>query len=201
MGLQKRTIVAVALSILIVIIYSSYVSKFYPVDNEEVTKKSSEGLYSDEPSPVIHRKPDIVQPTAPEQIKEFEYTPVLLERGNVNFEFSPYGGNLIKAKLKEYNYDVASKALFRTDNWSDLEFVPERKSDALVFRYQDEEKEIVKEYKILEGDHYLEVNMPQAFPTQSRLSFFLQLLVLMRGIKSRLLCLMMITCCAPTRHV
>ncbi|MBU2540308.1 MAG: membrane protein insertase YidC [Candidatus Omnitrophica bacterium] len=157
MDLQKRTVIAVVLSILIIIVYSSLSSKYYPIENKEVTDDLAGGVDSvpvtSVPKFKAYPKPES---PAPQQIPALEYTPISLETEAVIFGFSPFGGNLVSIKFKQYDFDVPSNALVATQEWSDLEFSHRKRQDAIIFTYQDEQKEITKEYKFSEGGYYLE---------------------------------------------
>lgn len=152
MDLQKRTFIAVVLSIAIIIIYSSFVSKFYHPVNKEVIEKSSITSLG---QAQIQLQP--VQPVkAPNKPAAQTNLPLIqFETEKVTYKFNPLGGNLISAEFKDYKFEVPSVALLRTQEWQDLEFSPRINHNEIVFRYKDSEKEIIKQYKFSEQGFYI----------------------------------------------
>ncbi len=155
MDLQKRTAIAVGLSILIVIGYSLIVPKPHLIENKQVTN-----LINETPSIVSEQSVTEVTQSRPQepQTKQIDYKPIMFSADKVNFEFSSLGANLIKASFPAYKYDVSSEALLRTDQWSDLEFTPQVRENSIVFVYKDSQKEIRKEYKF-KPDYYIDFNL------------------------------------------
>jgi len=154
MDLQKRTAIAVGLSILIVVIYSSVVSKLYRVDNKEVMNNTIEKTTPAEPvvpkEQIIDFPKQELRPTPPHSSP-----PIILEQDKVIFELSRLGGNLLGATFKDYNYKVKAKYLISTEQWSDLEFIPQQGTDAIIFKYEDAEKKITKKYEFSQGGYYI----------------------------------------------
>ncbi len=152
MDLQKRTFIAVVLSIAIIIVYSSFTSKFYPVVNKEVTEKPSNASLDQLPI-----QPQPIQPIpSPNKLETQTNLPLIqFETEKVTYKFTPLGGNLISAKFKDYNYEAPAIALLRAQDWQDLEFSPDIKPEGIVFKYKDNQKEIIKQYKFSETGYYI----------------------------------------------
>ncbi|MEW6008289.1 MAG: YidC/Oxa1 family insertase periplasmic-domain containing protein [Candidatus Omnitrophota bacterium] len=151
MDLQKRTFIAVVLSIVIIIIYSSWVSKFYPTVNKEVIEKSS--ITS---SGETVAQPQTAKVAPPQKVKTQTNPPLIqYETEKVTYKFTPLGGNLISARFKDYAYEAPALALLAIQEWQDLEFSHELGPEEAVFRYKDANKEITKQYKFSEKGYYI----------------------------------------------
>ncbi len=191
MDVKKRTVIAVVLSILIVIVYSSFVSKYYPIENKEVTQNLVEDTQATPASPTpktsVYSKQKPLVP--PRELTNQEYTPVSLETDTAIFEFSSFGGNLISINFKEYDYDTPSKVLIATQEWSDLEFTHRETPGAIIFTYQDEEKQITKEYGFAEGGYYLEfylsINNLTPYSTKTYYTLFTEFMPLKSAMDER----------------
>lgn len=154
MDLQKRTAIAVGLSVLIVVIYSLIVPKVYHIENKEVTANITHASTS---YPAQSAAPEkSVEPAKQEQLPKYE--PIIFIKDNVIFEFSPFGATLVRASFPKYKYEVSSKTLLGTDKWSDLKFSHKISNNGVFFKYQDSQKEIIKEYKY-NKDYYVELSI------------------------------------------
>ena len=155
MDLQKRTAIAVGLSIVIVIGYSLIIPKPQHIENKDVTNVINE--ISPAALSLVAQEPTVAKPQPP-IVKQIDYKPVMFSLDKVNFEFSRLGANLVKVSFPAYQYDVSSAALLRTEQWSTLEFTPHVYKNSIVFHYKDSQQEITKEYKF-KSDYYVELNI------------------------------------------
>lgn len=128
--MNKRLILAIGLSFLIMVIWARLAEKFYPIERQEVTEKSLE------PAPTF----------IPSEEKETE-TLISAISHNRELVFSLPGACLKKVNFSQYaDYEVSLEQGFCLAE-QDLVFTQERlDSEEAIFVHQDGQKRITKQF-------------------------------------------------------
>jgi YidC/Oxa1 family membrane protein insertase len=156
MDLQKRTFLAMALSIFIILAYSSFVSKVYHVENKQVTKQNPVNKQTILP---LESPPAPIVASTERQEKPKLLPSLVFETEKVRYEFASVGAVLLSAEFKDYQYRSPSFVLLADTQFSSLEFKPQVKTSAVVFTYKDQEKEITKEYSFTEPGYFVQLDI------------------------------------------
>jgi len=130
--MNKRLILAIALSFLIMVAWARIMQKFYPIEQQEVTEK-----LPNQPSPVL---------SLPEESKETLINAISHNRELVFSMPSASLKKVIFSGFEDYSFDLEGRfSLIWQDK--DLAFVKERlNSKEAVFVHQDEKVRITKRF-------------------------------------------------------
>lgn len=126
--MEKRVLIAIGLSMAILLLWSKYVLKFYPIENKEVREKSLEAI----PSEPLQR--EIIE----EKIENFSTEKFDLELNTIS-------GSIKGIFLRDYEYKFPFEDGFlMKEKGANLVFESLFKEEKIVFSCQDEERIISK---------------------------------------------------------
>jgi len=162
--MERRTIIALGLSITILLLWSRYISKFYPIENKGV----------------IEKIPRIISPKTP-QIKE-KIEKFSTEKFNLEI-FSPPGA-IKEIYLKDYGYKFSLENGFslREQN-KDLIFESIFREGKIISFYKDEEKEITRMISFPKEKNFIELELKTKNLLERDLNLNLDLLFLSLDLK------------------
>ncbi|MFH0739057.1 MAG: membrane protein insertase YidC [Candidatus Omnitrophota bacterium] len=144
--MEKRLIVAIALSLLILLSWSFFTAKFYPTENKGIVVQKTETLI---PMPVV--KPSLVPLQEPVKLKDI----FTIEQNNYSLGFDEAG-----ASIQEITFPVYQSFKLNLNQGFLLKNLPtgfkkDSVSEGIVsFVYRDQEKEITKKF-ILSNSNYI----------------------------------------------
>lgn len=128
--MNKRLILAIALSFLVMLIWARLVQKFYPIETERVTTK----------------KPELPTPSFLEEEKRPETLVSTISHGR-EFVFSLPTASLKKVSFLKFGDYVFNLGPGFCLGWEDLVFTQEKlTSEEAIFIHQDKEKRITKHF-------------------------------------------------------
>jgi YidC/Oxa1 family membrane protein insertase len=155
MDLQKRTVIALIVSIVIVSVYSSFVSKYYHVENKGVISNIVAGASA--PAPQFTPQREVKEtPKLPETtrvLKKYDLD------DKASFGFDSLGANLVNVQFPRYKHDANARSLISTDKWSDVQFTEvntKTSASQMQFKHKDDSREIIKEYRFTQDGYYIE---------------------------------------------
>ncbi|MBM3254763.1 MAG: membrane protein insertase YidC [Candidatus Omnitrophica bacterium] len=144
--MEKRLIAAIALSVLILLSWSLFTSKFYPIDNNRVIPQKTETLI---PAPVVKPAP----PPVEEALKPQGLFTV--EQNNYSLVFDEAGASIQEIIFPAYQFFkfTLNQGLLLKN--FPAGFKKDSASEGIVsFVYRDQEKEITKKF-ILSNSNYI----------------------------------------------
>ncbi len=151
--MEKRLILAIALSMLVLLIWSRFVSKMYHLENKEVTSISP-------PLPGPVKGPALPQTSL--EVRSEAAPPALFNFSQENFEvvFDEARAIIKEVEFKNYqSYKFSleygflleeNKLLFKRANVS---------ANSISFNYADKDKEIIKEFDFSNSNYTIELNI------------------------------------------
>lgn len=154
--MEKRTIAAIVLSVVVLFVYSQVISRMYPTANKGDTAQQAIPLVSSLSSPAS------LQPELARGIShEDTITPVLapeyidLENNLIKVSIANPGGYIHKIWFKKYNtYLFAQDLLLPSEEASYIFGANQQKTNEVTLSFKNGEKEIKKSY-FLSNDSYI----------------------------------------------
>ena len=154
--MEKRLFLAIALSLLILLSWSAFVSKTYHIDNKGVTSKTEASGNVVVPLAASVMNGAVLteaKPIAPQELLRFS-------QGSVELMFDEQRAAIVEALFKDNRqYVFPLKAGFLTDDGS-LRFKKIDTTDnSISFAYQDQSKKITKKFIFIVMPHKNQIIM------------------------------------------
>lgn len=137
--MDKRTVIAIGISILILVGYQAFISKMYPPAQQEVTNKKP----AQESAPVTKTKaaPAMQQSETDEQLHEKETDKFILV-------FSSIGGKIKEVIVKDYNKKILERDIAVIEGFENAPFAFQDKGNVIIMSYQDKSLRIIKKFTL-----------------------------------------------------
>jgi YidC/Oxa1 family membrane protein insertase len=144
--MEKRLFFAIALSLLVLIFWSAFITKAYHVDNKEVTKNIESTPVAVKPAPVISQG-------IPEK-EQKATTTVTLERDAFDLVFTESDASLKKVVFKKHQNHVFSLSQGLLVQDQNLLFkVAGQDSRSVSFVARDSEKKVIKKFEFSDDNY------------------------------------------------
>lgn len=147
--MEKRTLLAIVLSVVVLFVYSTFASRMYPVANKEDTVKNAIVVPPETPA-VLDTNITLPKPLP---VRE----QVQLETDKMRIFFANPGAYISKVELKEYNASFFLEDLLIFSDDQEHHFQAEKTQDAITFTFKDANQEIVKRFSLHNNKHYIEL--------------------------------------------
>ncbi len=167
--MEKRTLLAIVLSIAILLGYNYFVSRFYPI------QKPSPGPFAAK-APALPQKAPVTSGVEIRKQKT-DSEPISLvykelETANLKISFTGLGGSIAKIYLKEYRNQFLETHIFDLQGLAASPFqLAQVQKDKISFVYEDKQKRIVKAYLIHNNFIELELMVQNLSAIAQNLSF------------------------------
>ena len=150
--MEKRTILAILLSVAVLFAFQVITARMYPVENKEDISKKAAIVMPAQPSlstlPVSKIESTVNESLDAEQ----EY--IEFENDEVKINFANPGAYIANINFKKYDETLFLGGLMAVSEDLNLDFKAQKESNGIVFAYRDADKEIVKRF-ILHNDSYI----------------------------------------------
>lgn len=146
--MEKRTLLAIILSVAVLSIYSVMVSRMYPVANKG---DKSEKVIISPPKELPATMVSVTQP----EVSAREY--IKAETDKLKIVFANPGAYISQVELKEYNAQLFLEGLLLASDEQNCNFKAEKTPDAIIFTYRDNNREIIKRYSLLNHHYSIEL--------------------------------------------
>ncbi len=169
--MERKTLLAIVLSIAVLLGYNYAVSRFYPPSKasvEVIAPKAPVPLSKETaPLPAEIKRQEAASKSIPLVTKD-------LETKTLKVSFTNLGGNIAKIYLKEYRHQFSETPIFALQELSNQPFqVTLAQPDKISFTYEDKDKRVVKLYRIHNNFIELEVMVQNLTDTLQNLNFSL----------------------------
>lgn len=146
--MEKRTLLAIILSVAVLAIYSAMVSRMYPVANKADTSKQ---VIISPPKELPAAMVSVTQ----SEVAAREY--ITAETDKFKIVFANPGAYISKVEFKEYNAQFFLEGLLLASDEQNCNFKAEKTPDAIIFTYRDNNREIIKRYSLLNHHYSIEL--------------------------------------------
>jgi YidC/Oxa1 family membrane protein insertase len=150
--MEKRTILAIVLSFLVLFVYSLIISRFYPIENNRDTAKESSFIHSKGLQQKTQMAPSLSLIQKP-QVKEY----IEFENDKLKIIFTNPGAYISQVTFKEYNAEFFIKDLFWIPEEGGYNFKVTREPEGIVFTFRNKEKEIIKRFSLPKYSYSIEL--------------------------------------------
>lgn len=150
--MEKRLILAIGLALLVLLGWSALVSKFYPIDRQEVTEPKFPTTPPPPPRPSLEPQVPLPEPAVSSLIPFFQ------EKFEIVF-IEPQAAikEAIFESYADYRFPLQYAFFLGDEN---LDFKKESAySDAITFKYSDNEKQIIKRFIFSKVDYHIELEV------------------------------------------
>ncbi|MDP1853654.1 MAG: membrane protein insertase YidC [Candidatus Omnitrophota bacterium] len=147
--MEKRTLLAIVLSVVVLFIYSTFASRMYPVANKEDTSKKTALVLLEKP---VTPSADIALPQESTVDEYFQW-----ETDKMKIFFANPGARISRVELKEHNTSFFLEDLLVFNDEKTSDFKVERTKDAIIFTFRDTDQEIIKRYSLHNNSYYIEL--------------------------------------------
>lgn len=152
--MEKRTILAIVLSAVVLFAYSAIVSRMHPVVNKEDTAKTSFLTPSSTELPAP--KPSAVEPQPlTQELLAQEY--IEFENDKLKIVFANPGAYISKVELKEYSAQFFLQDLLLFSDEVNYNFNVKEDAEAITFVFRDANREIIKRFFIPNNSYIIEL--------------------------------------------
>ena len=154
--MEKKVFLAIALSLLIMLSYSTFMNKMYPPAQQEV-------IDTTEPAPTqtmaaskavskVESAAIVVDQGVSEELLEVETEKFILV-------FSNIGGRIKEVILKDYSKKLLERDFLLVEGFENVPFEINQEYDKIILSYQDQARQIVKTFYIDDNSYSMDIDV------------------------------------------